>query len=146
MVQVAAGIAIPEEELDERFVQSGGPGGQNVNKVATTVQLRFDAAGSPSLAPEVRRRLLSIAGTRATADGELVITARRFRTQEVSHPGGEPPRRAGAAGCARGACTRRTPAPRHATRPTRAARERRLQAKARRGAVKRQRTQPGDDD
>lgn len=140
MVQVAPGIAIPEEELDERFVQSGGPGGQNVNKVATAVQLRFDAAGSPSLAPEVRQRLLSIAGTRVTAEGELVITARRFRTQEANR------RDARARLAALVARALEDPRPRHATRPTRAARERRLQDKVRRGAVKRQRTPPGDDD
>ena len=140
MVQVAPGIAIPEEELDERFVQSGGPGGQNVNKVATAVQLRFDAAGSPSLAPEVRRRLLRIAGTRVTAEGELVITARRFRTQEANR------RDARARLAALVARAFDEPRPRHATRPTRAARERRLQDKVRRGAVKRQRTPPGDDD
>ena len=140
MVQVAPGVAIPEEELDERFVQSGGPGGQNVNKVATTVQLRFDAAGSPSLAPEVRRRLLSIAGSRATADGTLVITARRFRTQEANR------RDARARLVALVARALDEPRPRHATRPGRAARERRLQDKARRSAVKRQRAQPGDDD
>ena len=140
MVQVAPGIAIPEEELDERFVQSGGPGGQNVNKVATAVQLRFDAAGSPSLTPEVRRRLLRIAGTRVTAEGELVITARRFRTQETNR------RDARARLAALVARALDEPRPRHATRPTRAARERRLQDKVRRGAVKRQRTPPGDDD
>ena len=140
MVQVAPGIAIPEEELDERFVQSGGPGGQNVNKVATAVQLRFDATGSPSLAPEVRRRLLRIAGTRVTAEGELVITARRFRTQEANR------RDARARLAALVARALDEPRPRHATRPTRAARERRLKEKARRGAVKRQRTPPGDDD
>ncbi|MCY4482617.1 MAG: alternative ribosome rescue aminoacyl-tRNA hydrolase ArfB [Spirochaetaceae bacterium] len=137
---MAPGIAIPEEELDERFVQSGGPGGQNVNKVATAVQLRFDAAGSPSLAPEVRQRLLSIAGTRVTAEGELVITARRFRTQEANR------RDARARLAALVARALEEPRPRHATRPTRAARERRLQDKVRRGAVKRQRTPPGDDD
>ena len=140
MVQVAPGVAIPEEELDERFVQSGGPGGQNVNKVATTVQLRFDAAGSPSLAPEVRRRLLHIAGSRASADGTLVITARRFRTQEANR------RDARARLVALVARALDEPRPRHATRPGRAARERRLQNKARRSAVKRQRAQPGDDD
>ena len=140
MVQVAPGVAIPEEELDERFVQSSGPGGQNVNKVATAVQLRFDAARSRSLAPEVRGRLLRIAGTRVTADGELVINARRFRTQEANR------RDARARLAALVARALVEPRPRRATRPTRAARERRLQDKARRGAVKRQRTQPGDDD
>lgn len=140
MVQVAPGVAIPEEEIEERFIQSGGPGGQNVNKVATTVQLRFDAAGSPSLAPEVRRRLVNIAGTRVTTDGELVITARRLRTQEANR------RDARARLAALVARALDEPRPRHASRPTHAARERRLQDKARRGAVKRQRAQPGDDD
>ena len=140
MVQVAPGVAIPEEELDERFVQSSGPGGQNVNKVATAVQLRFDAAASPSLAPEVRRRLLRLAGTRVTADGALVINARRFRTQEANR------RDARARLAALVARALVEPRPRRATRPTRAARQRRLHDKARRGAVKRQRTQPGDDD
>ena len=140
MVQVAPGVAIPEEELEERFIQSGGPGGQNVNKVATTVQLRFDAAGSRSLAPEVRQRLLRIAGTRVTSDGELVITARRFRTQEANR------RDARARLAALVAQALAEPRPRHATRPTRAARERRLQDKARRATVKRRRAQPDDDD
>ena len=140
MVQVAPGVAIPEEEIEERFVQSSGPGGQNVNKVATTVQLRFPVAGSPSLPPEVRRRLVRIAGRRVTADGVLVITARRFRTQEANR------RDARARLAALVARALDEPRPRHATRPSRAARERRLQAKARRGAVKRHRTQPGHDD
>ena len=140
MVQVAPGVAIPEEELEERFIQSGGPGGQNVNKVATTVQLRFDAAGSSSLAPEVRRRLLRIAGTRVTSEGELVITARRFRTQEANR------RDARERLAALVAQSLAEPRPRQATRPSRAARERRLQDKARRATVKRQRAQPDDDD
>ena len=140
MVQVAPGVTIPEEELEERFIQSGGPGGQNVNKVATTVQLRFDATGSPSLPPEVRRRLLRIAGRRVTADGTLVITARRFRTQEANR------RDARERLAALVAQALAEPRPRQATRPTRAARERRLQDKARRAAVKRRRTQPGDED
>jgi ribosome-associated protein len=140
MVQVAPGVAIPEEELDERFVQSSGPGGQNVNKVATAVQLRFDATGSRALAPEVRSRLLRLAGTRVTADGEVVINARRFRTQEANR---RDARERLATLVARALVK---PRPRRATRPTRAARERRLQDKARRGAVKRQRAQPGNDD
>ena len=140
MVQVAPGVTIAEEELDERFVQSSGPGGQNVNKVATAVQLRFDVAGSRSLPPEVRGRLLRLAGTRVTADGELVINARRHRTQEANR------RDARARLAALVAQALVEPRPRQATRPTRSARERRLQAKARRGAVKRQRTRPDDDD
>ena len=140
MVQVAAGLAIPEDELDERFILAGGPGGQNVNKVATAVQLRFDVAGSPTLALEVRRRLLRSAGSRVTADGVLVITARRYRTQEANR------RDARARLAATIARALQAPRPRHATRPGRAARERRLQEKARRGAVKRQRARPGTDD
>ena len=140
IVQVAPGVAIPEAEIEERFIQSGGPGGQNVNKVATAVQLRFDLTGSPSLPPEVRRRLLRIAGRRVTADGALVINARRFRTQEANR------RDARARLAALVAQALAEPRARRATRPTRAARERRLQDKARRAAVKRRRTQPGDDD
>ena len=140
MVQIAPGMTIPEDELVERFIQASGPGGQNVNKVATAVQLRFDVAGSPTLPPEVRQRLLRIAGSRVTADGALVITARRFRTQEANR------RDARARLAATIARALEAPRPRHATRPTRAAGERRLQDKARRGTVKRQRAQPGDDD
>ena len=140
MVQVTLGIAIPEEEIEERFIHAGGPGGQNVNKVASAVQLRFDAAGSPTLLPEVRQRLIRIAGSRASSDGELVITARRFRTQEANRRDA----RQRLAALVEQALSE--PRPRHATRPTRTARERRLQDKAQRGAVKRQRAQPADDD
>ena len=140
MVQVAPGLAIPEEELDERFIYGSGPGGQNVNKVATAVQLRFDVAGSPTLLPEVRERLLRIGGSRVTVEGELVITARRFRTREANR------RDARARLAVAIARALEAPSPRRATRPTRAVHERRLQDKARRGAVKRQRVQPGDDE
>ena len=140
MVQVAPGLAIPEDELDERFILAGGPGGQNVNKVATAVQLRFDVAGSPTLPPEVRQRLRRIAGKRVTADGALVMTARRYRTREANR------RDARARLAALVERALEAPRPRHATRPTGAARERRLQDKARRGAVKRQRTRPGTDE
>lgn len=140
MAQVAPGITIPEEEIDERFIQSGGPGGQNVNKVATTVQLRFDVAGSRSLSPEVRQRVLQMGGSRVTSDGVLVITARRHRTREANRRDA----RSRLADLIARALAE--PRHRHATRPTRAARERRLQDKARRGAVKRQRTQPDGDD
>jgi ribosome-associated protein len=81
MIRVTADLSIGPAEIEWRFVRAAGPGGQNVNKVATAAQLRFDAAHSPSLPPDVRRRLLALAGQRATADGVIVIQARRFRTQ-----------------------------------------------------------------
>src|SRR5205823_14299201 len=82
MIPVTPRIMIDEDAIEEVFVRSGGPGGQNVNKVATAVQLRFDAAGSPSLDAPMQARLRRLAGRRMTADGAVVILARRFRTQE----------------------------------------------------------------
>lgn len=81
MIQITSSIAIDESEIQEEFIRSSGPGGQNVNKVATTVQLRFDVANSPSIPDEVRERLISLARNRITEDGMLIINARRFRTQ-----------------------------------------------------------------
>jgi len=81
MIQITSSIAIDESEIQEEFIRSSGPGGQNVNKVATTVQLRFDVANSSSIPDEVRERLISLAGNRITEDGVLIINARRFRTQ-----------------------------------------------------------------
>ena len=140
MLEITPDITIPDDELDERFIQAGGPGGQNVNKVATAVQLRFQAARSRALPPEVRERLLRAAGSRMTADGELVITARRFRTQEANR------RDARARLAALIARATQEPRQRRPTRPTRAARERRMQAKAQRGAIKRRRSERPDDD
>jgi len=81
MIHITHNIAINETEIQEEFIRSSGPGGQNVNKVATAVQLRFDVANSPSLTVGVRQRLVSLAGRRITEDGILIIDARRFRTQ-----------------------------------------------------------------
>jgi len=81
MIHITRTITIDESEIQEYFIRASGPGGQNVNKVATTVQLRFDVANSRSLPEEVRRRLISLAGNRITEDGILIIDARRFRTQ-----------------------------------------------------------------
>jgi ribosome-associated protein len=130
MVQVSATLEIPESELVERFVRATGPGGQNVNKVATAVELRFDVAGSPSLPEPVRARLLAKRDRRLTGEGVLVISAQRFRTQERNREDA----RARLAGFI--ATGLRAPKPRIATKPTRGARERRLGAKRERGAIK----------
>src|SRR5580658_1237659 len=82
MIHVTAQISIDEREIEESFVRSSGPGGQNVNKLSTAVQLRFDVRNSPSLPPDVRVRLERLAGRRLTREGVLIITAQRFRTQE----------------------------------------------------------------
>ena len=131
MIRVTPAIAIDESEIQEDFIRAGGPGGQNVNKVSTAVQLRFDAANCAALSEEVRQRLTRLAGRRMTKDGALVITARRYREQERNR---------------RDAMERlialirkaaEKPIPRRKTKPTRASRERRLAAKRRRGEIKR---------
>lgn len=132
-------LPVPEDELEYRFILASGPGGQNVNKVATAVQLRFDAARSASLSEPVRARLRELSGNRMTKDGVLVITAKRYRTQERNR---EDARQRLAELLRRAA---RPPKPRRKTRPPKAARERRLQAKRAQSQKKRMRRDvPGD--
>lgn len=133
-------LFIPEDELEESFVRASGPGGQNVNKVSSAVQLRFDAANSPSLPDDVRERLLKLAGKKATADGVIVITANRFRDQ----PQNRADARARLAEMVDKACIR--PITRRPTRPTLGSRRRRLDAKAVRSTVKAGRGKVSTDD
>ena len=132
-MRVTSTIDIPEWELSEEFIRASGPGGQNVNKVSSAVELRFDVARSPSLPAAVRARLMRLAGRRLTKDGVLVIRAERFRTQEQNRQDA----RDRLAELVRQATI--VPRPRIATRPTRAAKERRMEAKVRRSATKRRR-------
>lgn len=139
-LKITDAIAIDEREIEERFVQASGPGGQNVNKVATAVQLRFDVLHTPSLSGPVRQKLMTLAGRRLTADGVLVIDARRFRTQERNRADA----RARLVELIRRAAT---PVVRRiATRPTLASKRRRLDAKKVRSATKRGRTRPPRED
>lgn len=136
MLKISNRISIPDNELEERFVLASGPGGQNVNKVASAVQLRFDAARSAVLSDEVRTRLLKLAGNRTTQDGEILIEAKRYRSQERNREDArqrlvklirkalEPPKL------------------RKKIRPSRAAKRRRLEAKKKRGEKKRLRKTP----
>jgi ribosome-associated protein len=139
-MQVTPTIAVEESELDEQFVRASGPGGQNVNKVATAVQLRFDVDRSPSLSNELKQRLRAIAGSRMTADGVLVIDARRYRTQADNRQDA----RDRLVELIRQAAVR--PKRRHKTKPTAASKERRLTTKRRRADTKRGRRNAGNDD
>ncbi len=133
MLNITKTIFVNKTELQETFIRSSGPGGQNVNKVATAVQLRFDVINSPSLPDDVRERLIRLAGKRMTEDGVLLIEARRFRTQERNRED---------------ALNRLTdlirkaskkPVPRRRTKPSLASRQRRLDGKRRKSRIKRMR-------
>jgi len=133
------GLIIPDAELDENFIQSSGPGGQNVNKVASAVQLRFDVGRSPSLPEAVRAAILALSDARLDKDGVLTITARRFREQTRNRADA----RTRLADLIRAAAT--PPKPRRATRPTYASKKRRADAKQRRGQIKKERSRPSFD-
>ena len=138
MIRITPSISIGEDEVEEQFIRASVPGGQNVNKLASAVQLRFDVRRSPRLPEEVRARLERLAGRRLTREGVLVINAQRHRTQERNRADARERlvdliRRAAVA-----------PAPRRPTKPTAGARERRLQSKKHRATIKglRQRKPP----
>src|SRR4249919_3664192 len=139
MIRINDTISIDEGEISESFIRASGPGGQNVNKLATAVQLRFDVRHSPSLPHEVRARLERLAGKRLTRDGVLVITAQRHRTQERN--------REDALARLVDLIQRATvpPVPRRPTKPSKAEKRRRLEGKVRRGVTKRlRRVEPED--
>ena len=130
---------LPDGEIQMEFIHASGPGGQNVNKVATAVQLRFDVRNSPSLADEVKQRLLRLAGRRANSEGVLLIEAKRYRTREQN--------RADALERLFSLIEQasRRPKTRHATRHSLASKTRRIESKKRRGVIKKNRTSPGEE-
>ena len=140
MLEITPTIALDEKELTEEFVRATGPGGQNVNKVATAVQLRFDAAHSPSLPDDVRTRLFRLAGQRMNEEGVLLIFAKRYRTQVQNRADA----REQLIELIRKATIR--PKLRHKTKPTFASQQQRIEHKQRRGAIKRTRRSTSQDE
>jgi ribosome-associated protein len=140
MLRITDAIVIEDRELDERFVRASGPGGQNVNKVSTAVELRFDV-GASSLPPDVKQRLMVLAGSRMTGDGVLLIDSREHRTEAMNREAA----RARLAALVEHASRR--PKTRRPTKPKRAAKEKRLESKRQRSEVKslRGRGRHGDD-
>src|SRR5258708_31089987 len=133
MISITPTLAVDEREIHEEFVRASGPGGQNVNKVATAVQLSFDVKHSPSLPDDIRERLMRLAGSRLTEDGILIINARRFRTQVQNRQDAQRQ----FVDLVRQAAQR--PKPHVKTKPTRASIQRRFEAKTRRRGTQQQR-------
>jgi len=140
MIEIAPNLVLDETELEFAFIRASGPGGQNVNKVSSAVQMRFDARISPSLPNDVSIRLQKLAGSKLTGDGVIVITANRHRTQEMNK------RDAIARLVEMIAKAAVAPVKRRATKPTKASKENRLQAKSRRSGVKSMRARPASSD
>jgi ribosome-associated protein len=138
MISITSHISIRDDELREEFVRASGPGGQNVNKVATAVQLYFDVRNS-SLPSDVRERLIRLAGKRVNTEGMLILEAQQYRTQEQNREDA----RNRLIELIRRAAT--PPTPRHKTKPTRASKEKRLETKKRTSVTKKLRGKPGDD-
>jgi len=139
MIRITDTISLDESELEESFVRSSGPGGQNVNKVSSAVQLRFDVRRSPSLPNDVAIRLMRLAGSRLTKEGVIVIVAQSYRDQARNRAEA----RERLVELIQEAAVK--PTPRRATKPTKASKKRRLEGKKRRGDIKKMRSGKGVD-